>query len=43
MLTKKDLEEFGITKRAHREILWREIQDIHEFSIPVAVPVSNKS
>lgn len=40
MLTKTDLKSLGIQMLAHREILWRKIQDIPKFIIPVCVPVS---
>lgn len=40
MLTKTDLKSLGIQMLAHREILWRKIQDIPKFIIPVCVPVT---
>ncbi|XP_061191089.1 uncharacterized protein LOC133199272 [Saccostrea echinata] len=38
MLTEKDLKRIGIEKVAHRQKLYRKIQDIPEFKIPIDVP-----
>lgn len=41
MLTDVDLKRLGIKKVAQRRNLYRKIQNIPEFTIPVDVPVSS--